>query len=148
MGKPVILPNVNIANLFQDGFDAILLKNGDPQEIANACITIFRSDSDRHRLANGARNFAEAYFEIGSQTKKLVEAYAEAISKFNSEETRELWTCLKSHGVVKAALMRVNHLVRESTVNASDLNFQLLKWCEQINARLTSTKKAISNLIQ
>jgi len=139
MGKPVVLPNVNIANLFEDGSNAIVLKVGDPQDIANACLTIFNDDKYSEKLGLGAKRFAQEHFELSSQTLKLEQAYKDAVNSFNHEHTRDIWVCFAAHGAIQAALMRVRFSILLPTTNFASITKQLLAWCEQLNARLNST---------
>lgn len=144
MGRPVIMPNVNIANLFRDHDDAILLKIGEPSEIADACIALFQNDQYSIKLGLAAREFAREHFEIVSQTKKLELAYIKAANNFNADETKGVWSCLKTHGAIKAALMRVDFLLKgENLKQSDDISHQLLSWCNEINIRLCSINDAM-----
>jgi glycosyltransferase involved in cell wall biosynthesis len=54
-GKPVILSIVNIASLFKDGSDALLLQVGNPKEIAQAYINVFQDKNIFKRLGTNAK---------------------------------------------------------------------------------------------
>lgn len=136
MGRPVILPNVNIADLFVHDSNAILLQIGDPEEISNACLSIFRDDNKKKNLSSGARSFAQEHFEIRKQTRKLEAAYIEAKSTYNPVLTQELWRCLRANGVIAAAIRRANHVFEESLVSKDLLSKQLLLWCKWCDERM------------
>lgn len=106
MGKPVILPDVNIANLFRDGMDAVLLKDGSPGEIAQRCIDLFQSKSRMKELGLHARKFAELHFDIKKQTRELENAYKKARSIFNQKITKEIWQEVERRGIDSGFTLR------------------------------------------
>ena len=106
MGKPVILPDVNIANLFRDGVDAVLLKDGSPSEIAQRCIELFLSKSRMKELGLHARKFAELHFDIKKQTRELENAYKKARSIFNQNITKEIWQEVERRGIDSGFVLR------------------------------------------
>jgi glycosyltransferase involved in cell wall biosynthesis len=136
MGRPVILPNVNIANLFDHGKNAILLSTGEPKEIANACLAILGDEELFTLLSKGAREFAQNNFEITAQTKKLEIAYQEAIGMFHENETACSWEIYNSRGVISAALSRANFRLASFDRSSLEVARQLLKWCEKLNERM------------
>ena len=81
MGKPVILPEANIAALLQDGRDALLLQTGTPEEIAAACSRVFADPALAARLSGGALAFARKHFDLAANSAKLAGIYATAISR-------------------------------------------------------------------
>jgi hypothetical protein len=135
MGKPVILPDVNIAELFCNNENAIILSTGDPREIANACLSIFGDHPKSIKLAKGAREFAQKEFNILQQAIKLEAAYQDAIRIFNLDRTRALWKSVQDNGVVDAALMRANFSITDFGINSASLTRQLIKWCQILEAR-------------
>lgn len=136
MGRPVILPNVNIANLFDDGKNAILLSNGEPKEIANACLAILGDKELCNLLSKGAREFAQNNFEITAQAKKLEIAYQEAIEMFNANETACSWEIYNSRGAIAAALSRANFVLSSFDRRSQEVARQLLIWCGKLNERM------------
>ena len=136
MGRPVILPNVNIANLFDDGKNAMLLSTGEPKEIANACLAILENEELYTLLSKGARDFAQNNFEITAQVKKLEIAYQEAIDMFNANETTCSWEIYNSGGVISAALSRANFMLASFDRSSLEVARQLLKWCGKLNERM------------
>ena len=106
MGKPVILPDVNIANLFHDGVDAVFLKEGSPSEIAQRCIELFQSKTRMKELGLHARKFAELHFDIKKQARELENAYKKACSIFNQKITKEIWQEVERRGIDSGFTLR------------------------------------------
>jgi glycosyltransferase involved in cell wall biosynthesis len=106
MGKPVILPKVNISNLLKNNIDAIIIDTGQPIEIAHACLNLFKHPKISMQLGMQARKFAELHFDIETQTIKLLSAYELAIANFNLLETKFLWDQINSGDVCEAALKK------------------------------------------
>jgi glycosyltransferase involved in cell wall biosynthesis len=136
MGKPVIMPNVNIANLFKDGTDVILLKNGDPQEIANACLSIFESSSKSIMLGKNARIFAEKYFDLKTQASILETCYTETIANFNIDNTKVIWKCVRLGCLFDGAMKRIDLLAKDSANDYLSFVKQVSKWAREIHSRL------------
>lgn len=76
MGKPVILPATNIAMLMEDGRDALILRTGTPDEIADACVRIFTDPALAERLGRAALAFARRHFDLELNTAGLAAFYA------------------------------------------------------------------------
>lgn len=138
MGRPVILPNVNIANLFIDGTDVILLKNGDPQEIADACLSIFESSSKSIMLGKNARIFSEKFFDIKIQALHLETAYIKTIANFKIDYANEIWRCVNLTGPFDGAIKRIDLLAKSSSVQNLLLLNQAIKWAREMHARLVA----------
>lgn len=118
MGKPLLLPNCHIADLFEDGIDAMILKTGEPQEIAAKCLEIFADEELSTRLGKRARLIALEHFDIHKQTSLLVKAYQETIRGFESnysfEKSTEIWAIAKLSGPLNALCMRLEALAKSS----------------------------------
>lgn len=74
-GKPVILPESNIGLKLRDGIDALLLKTGTPEEIADNCIKVFLNKDLSEKLGGNARDFAHRHFDLQANTRGLIEFY-------------------------------------------------------------------------
>jgi len=92
MARPVILPNVNIATLFRDGLDAVILRTGNPDEIAAKCIEIFSDPERANRIGRAGRLIAEKYFDVRSQARRLEVVYKTACNAFNPTIASEAWS--------------------------------------------------------
>jgi glycosyltransferase involved in cell wall biosynthesis len=128
MGKPLLLPNCHIADMFEDGIDAMILKTGEPQEIAAKCLEIFSDEELSARLGKKARLIALEHFDINKQTNLLVEAYQETIRSFESnyslEKSKEIWAAAKSTGALNALCIRLEAL----TISSPNLYPHLMKF--------------------
>ena len=62
MGRPVLMPDVNISHLFKDGVDAVFLRTGSAEEIALKCIDLFSDPQQAGRIGRAGRLLAEKYF--------------------------------------------------------------------------------------
>lgn len=91
MGRPVIIPNVNIAHLFDDGVNAVLLQHGSAEEIAIKCIDIFSNPQRAIAIGRAGRLFAEKYFDVRSQAQRLEAVYNIAKNNFNSSIAAKIW---------------------------------------------------------
>jgi glycosyltransferase involved in cell wall biosynthesis len=74
-GKPVILPGTNIARLMEDGREALFLRTGSPDEIAEKCALVFSDPALAKRLGNAAVAFAREHFDLEANTAALEAFY-------------------------------------------------------------------------
>jgi glycosyltransferase involved in cell wall biosynthesis len=58
-GKPVLLPNANVGRFLRDGYDALLLQEGNAIEIANKIELVLADPSLAARIGQEGRNFAK-----------------------------------------------------------------------------------------
>ncbi len=76
-GRPVALPPTNLANLLQDGRDALLLPaSGTPADLADACQRLFANVELGRTLGENAAAFARRHFDLAANTRVLAEFYA------------------------------------------------------------------------
>jgi len=75
MGKPVILPDSNIAHFLRDGEEAIILKHGHAEEIKNIILALNQDREQLNRLSIGGKKFAAKNFEKASIVTKLEAFY-------------------------------------------------------------------------
>ena len=136
MGKPVIMPKVNICQMLVDGRDAILLNDGNPEEIANACLRVFSNEELSKILSKNARDFAHNHFNLQTQTNELVEAYKEAIGRYSEQETKNIWICLSTSGPFSAAILRIRYLIKGHRIDMHESINQLLLWLEKLHRKL------------
>lgn len=71
VGRPVVLPATNVGLKVRDGIDALLLKDGSPEEIAAKVETILADPDLAERLSANARKFAAGRYGIEQQAAKL-----------------------------------------------------------------------------
>jgi len=91
MGRPVVLPNVNIADLFRDGENALLLNRGSADEIAAKCIELFANPQLAREIGRAGREFAEKFFDVRCQARRLEDVYRAARDQFNPAIASETW---------------------------------------------------------
>ncbi len=75
MGKPVILPSVNLGRFVTDGKEAILLQSGTAIEIVGKICMIRDDPRLARRLSLEAEAFAVRSFDVVENTKKLERLY-------------------------------------------------------------------------
>jgi hypothetical protein len=92
MGRPVLLPDTNIAGLLQDGVDAIIYRTGTPEEIAEKCLELFANPARARAIGEAGRRFAETHFDPKTQAAKLLEVYEAARDRFDPALAAKLWT--------------------------------------------------------
>jgi hypothetical protein len=136
----VLLPNVNIAHQFEDGVNAIILKEGTPEEITKRCLELFANPQKIEALGKAAREFALIHFDIQKQTQALLAAYSQAQANFQRDITQEVWQVAAAKGIVAGAVRRFERLTDLAIL---DLNFERLRllikqlglWVNSQNAR-------------
>ncbi len=74
-GRPVILPPTNVALAMQDGVEALFLKTGTPEDIADCCQRIFADPALGRRLGEAGAAFARRMFDLEQRTKGLLQLY-------------------------------------------------------------------------
>ncbi|QJR16483.1 glycosyltransferase family 4 protein [Usitatibacter palustris] len=91
-GRPVVLPDTNIASMLRDGEDALLHRTGSPEEIAEKCLALMADPERARRIGEGGRRFAEKHFDPRKQAAILEEAYRDARAAFDPQIAARLWT--------------------------------------------------------
>ncbi|MGE0175326.1 MAG: glycosyltransferase family 4 protein [Oligoflexales bacterium] len=81
MGKPLILPAVNIGCLLKNGEQAIVLEKADAINIVEAVKKAIVSQELMHQISDGALKFAREHFSWEKQSNKLKNFYWEIMSK-------------------------------------------------------------------
>src|SRR4030095_16710869 len=67
MGRPVIMPDANIAHLFRDGIDVMLLRTGDADEIASKCIEVFEDAKRAVEMGRAGRVIRSEERRVGKE---------------------------------------------------------------------------------
>ena len=80
MGKPVVVPEVNIGLHLRHGWDAIVLKRGDAASIVQALKLIWENQNLSGQLGSHARRFAEEHFREEAIIRGLVSFYRKVLS--------------------------------------------------------------------
>ena len=91
MGRPVVMPDVNIAHLFSDGVNAAILRNGSAEEIADKCIELFSDPTRADKIGRAGRQMAKKYFDAKSQAQRFEKVYQTACKNFNPIQAEKIW---------------------------------------------------------
>ena len=118
-GRPVLLPDTNIAHLLRDGVNAIFHRTGSPEEMAEKCLALFTDPGGAHEIGKAGRRFAEAHFNPETQTRRLESVYRAAQHAFNPQAARDLWSADAEHLSVTDLLARRLRLLASSRSNRS-----------------------------
>jgi glycosyltransferase involved in cell wall biosynthesis len=81
MGVPVILPRSNVGLLARDGEECLLLDDGSATDIAAKVETVLDDPALAHRLAKGARRFAERTFSWERSARDLAGFYDAVLNR-------------------------------------------------------------------
>jgi GT2 family glycosyltransferase/glycosyltransferase involved in cell wall biosynthesis len=128
MARPVLMPNVNISNLFQDGKDAVLLAAGTAEEIAEKSIALFSDSKSTHEIGKAGRLVAEKYFDVRTQARLLETIYETVCKNFNPVVSAKIWQSSQGSTSVASRLATKLRLLGELSNNDRCLDVgQLLK---------------------
>jgi glycosyltransferase involved in cell wall biosynthesis len=79
-GKAIITSDTPvIKEIIKDGYNGILIKPGNINELANAILRLYEDDELRKKLATNARRFAEQFLDWDKIAKQTVEIYEEVL---------------------------------------------------------------------
>jgi glycosyltransferase involved in cell wall biosynthesis len=106
MGRPVVMPETNIAHLLRDGVDAVFHRTGTPEEIAEKCIALFADPERAQRIGAAGRKFAQAHFDPAVQAERLLSVYEQARAAYDADAARHLWKDATSRTPVDLLLAR------------------------------------------
>ena len=81
IGKPVILPPTNLADLMQNGRDAVFIPTGSPEEIADTCQRLFADPALCATLGRNGAAFARTHFDLAANTRALTAFYTAALAR-------------------------------------------------------------------
>lgn len=90
-GRPVVLPDANIASLLEDGVNAVIHRTGSPEEIAQKCLELFADQDRARKIGEAGRAFAEEHFDPARQAARLEGFYRESLDRFDLELARRVW---------------------------------------------------------
>jgi hypothetical protein len=105
-GRPVILPDTNIASLLRDGVDAVIHRTGSPEEIAQECLALFADSGKAAAIGRAGRRFAEEHFEPAAQAALLEGAYRAAREAFDPAAGARVWDGRAPETPVQELLVR------------------------------------------
>ena len=79
VGRPIVLPAANVGRELRDGVDALVLRRGDPEDIAETCRRVFSDAALARRLGENAAAFARRHFDLTANTRQLAEFYGQLV---------------------------------------------------------------------
>jgi glycosyltransferase involved in cell wall biosynthesis len=127
MGRPVILPDANIANLLEDGVNAVIHRTGTPEEMSEKCLELF-ADAERARsIGEAGRRFAETHFNPAAQASRLEWAYRAAREAFDPQAAAKLWSGDTGNLAVPSLLARKLRLLADSKRANAAVSSAMLK---------------------
>jgi len=91
-GRPVVLPDTNIAHLLRDGVDAVVHRTGTPEEMAEKCLELFTDPERARRIGEAGRRFAQAHFDPRVQAKRLLDVFEATRATFDPQLAGALWS--------------------------------------------------------
>jgi glycosyltransferase involved in cell wall biosynthesis len=86
-GVPSILPRTNIGLELEDHREALLLKSGEPDEIAEQCLRVFDRDPALAGMREASVSFAQRHFDLARNTEKLLGFYRQVLSASRTPKT-------------------------------------------------------------
>jgi glycosyltransferase involved in cell wall biosynthesis len=148
MGRPVLLPDANIAHLFRDGVDAVLLRTGTPEEIATKCVELFSDPQRACEIGRAGRQLAERYFDVRSQAYLLESVYKTACYRFESAIALETWRDADENTPIALMLARKLKLMAASSAKmeftAGDILTEHARYVEFMQRRVSGLEAAIA----
>ena len=93
-GRPVVLPKANIALHMKDGVEALFLKTGKADDIADCCERIFKDPHLSQRLGRAGADFAARHFSLAANGAGLLALYERLLEK----PAAPWWTVLRAQG--------------------------------------------------
>ena len=148
MGRPVVMPDINISHLFRDGVDAVLLRTGSAEEIAAKCVELFSNPQRAREIGRAGRRLAERYFDVSSQACLLEGLYKAVCKHFDSTIALETWRDADESTPVTFLLARkLKLLAALSTkleLEAGDILSEHARYVEFMQRRVRGLEAAIS----
>jgi len=148
VGRPVVMPDANIAHLFRDGVDAVLLRTGSAAEIAAKCIDLFADPQHASEIGQAGRQLAEKYFDVRSQARLLEMVYKTARDHFDPAIALETWRDADEATPVTSLLARKLRLLAASSAKlefaARDILTELARHIEQMQQRVGGLEAVIA----
>lgn len=153
MGRPVLMPDANIAHLLTDGVDAVITRTGTPQEIADRCIELLTNPAKATEMGRNGRRFAEKHFDIKVQAVRLETAYELAIQAFDPKLSASIWQARAAeHSVNHQYVRKLEYLATlqnlPSHVTAIDLMSDLADSAASLDARVAGLEAALGSTQQ
>jgi len=144
MGRPVLMPDVNISHLFREGRGAVFLHAGSAEEIAEKGIDLFSNPKKANEIGRVGRRIAEKYFDVRSQAKRLEAVYELARKHFNPVIAAELWQ--NKHGSESVTTLLAHKLRRLSEGRGARFDREVGAMMEQYAQYAERMQKRVEGL--
>ncbi len=148
MARPVVMPAANIADLFEDGVNAVFLRDGGAEEIASKCLGLFADTQRADDIGRAGRLLAEKYFDVQSQARLLEQVYKRACNDFNHVVALETWKDASPNTSVTLLLARRLKLLAtlhsKLECSASDILIRFADYIELMQQRVTGLESFIA----
>lgn len=144
MGRPVIMPNANIACLFRNGVDAILLETGSPDDIASRCMELFSDPTRAAEIGQAGRLMAQKYFDVRKQASLLEDTYKATLKAFDPSIATKVWC--KSHPEEPITLLlarKLKLLAGRRLATEGDLLKEHARYAELMQHRIAGLDSAL-----
>lgn len=150
MGRPVVMPDVNIAHLFDDCVDAVLTRTGSAEEIASKCIDLFSNPHLANSIGQAGRKFAEKYFDIKLQTGRMATVYQIACENFDPVIAAKVWRVKDANTPVTLLLAHKLKLLADSHgtkygFEVGELLMEHAKYIELMQLRVAGLEVGIAD---
>ena len=145
MGRPVVMPDTNIAGLFRDGVDVVLMQTGSPEEIASRCVELFTNPKRAAEIGRAGRLMAERHFDARVQARLLENLYKEALRVFDPVVARDVWKASAPDEPVALLLAQKLKLLAERNVTRADapLLAEHARYIESMHHRITGLEASL-----
>ena len=140
MGRPVVMPDTNIAHLLRDGMDAVILRTGKPEEMAQKCLELFADGSRAAAIGAAGRRFAEANFDPARQAQRLERVYQSAIAGFDRDGAAAIWSGDALESPVRALARRLRRLAQLASARDIDVTSLLEEHADYLESALARDK--------
>jgi len=153
MARPVVIPDVNIAHLFTDGVNVVLLRTGSAEEIADKCIELFSDPGKADAIGQAGRRLAEQYFDVKSQARRLEQLYKAACAGFDPGLSSAIWQREHPNEPVSLRLARKLRLLadlgkRQSECSTGDLFIEHARYIELMHQRVKGLEQGLEQGIE
>ena len=135
-GRPVVLPDANIAHMLRDGVDAVLHRTGTPEEIAGKCLELFAQPERARSIGAAGRAFADAHFDPVAQASRLLDVYERARAAFDAQACARVWKDATPRTPVNSLLASRLRWLAEHSTQPPDARCLLRAHAESIEASL------------
>ena len=123
-GKPVLLPATNIGRYLKDGFECLLLQEGNALEIAQKLEMLFQDSDLRIKIGAAGRHFAEQKLRWKHSAVKLQAFYQSILTSQNEEHINQVVSLIATNFEDKMNLPQGKNFVSGELDNSTPLDLK------------------------